>query len=253
MLNSRDSEADAFLEFYQKTPTSSLVSEEEWAQMRADFSEELSFVADTYQVDTTMLSKDVLQGVHKASLQHANLSRVNFYALSETIADTAFNKAVEQFNTMQERKARDQLELKNAQRTTVKPYDGVKGTFIDTVTIGDTATFRIKGEEYTVNVPFDTYIGDTGYHATHAYLYFIDFARVERCTFDVCDADSGEVLIHYNSGALLRDSTEEFLKFDVTMGAPTYVLHADGENYTEFPTIHESRDAIAESPSLYLW
>ena len=126
VLNSRDSEADAFLEFYQKTPTSSLVSEEEWAQIRADFSEELSFVADTYQVDTTALSEDVLQGIHMASLQHAELSRVNFHALSERIAGTAFDKAVEQFNTMQERKTRDQLELKNAQRTTVKPYNGVE-------------------------------------------------------------------------------------------------------------------------------
>lgn len=253
VLNSRDSEADAFLEFYQKTPTSSLVSEEEWAQIRADFSEELSFVADTYQVDATIISEDVMQGIHMASLQHAALSRVNFYALSETIADTAFTNAIEQFNTMQERKARDQLELKNTQRTTVKPYDGVEGTFIEDVPIGTTATFHIKGEEYTVDIPFDTYIGDTGYHATHAYLYFINFARIERCSFDVCNADSGEVLIHYNSGALLRDSTEEFVVFDVMMAAPTYVLHADGVNYTEFPTIHESRDAIAESPSLYLW
>lgn len=253
VLNGRDSAADAFLEFYQKTPTSSLVTEEEWREIRADFEEELSFVADRYQVDTATLSKDALRGIHMASLQHADLSRVNFHALSERIADTAFSKAVEQFNTMQERKMRDQVALKNAQRTTVKPYNGVEGTFIEDLPIGTTAAFHIKGEEYTVDIPFDTYIADTGYHATHAYLYFINFARIERCTFDVCDADSGEVLIHYNSGALLRDSTEEFLVFDVTMGAPTYVLHADGENYTEFPTIHESRDAIAASPDLYLW
>ena len=266
---------DDFLEFYANTSIDYLISESDWAVIKKDFSDELNYVSATQglRTNTSNISKAIMSAINKAFMENADNPDYNFSALTETIADMAFENALEQFNNSRTRAHPGQTEMRNIVRTTVVSYDALKGVYIDVIECGDSITYtgtksftlsvgtKIKtvtisiGESfscsYAMNAhPLGTLVGNSGYEATHTAYFGILFGRVERYSYDLYDSYTGDFIESYVN-YLVRDGDFDDYKFAVSQGSPTYMKHANSSSFTKFDTINEYRTKVASEPYKY--
>ena len=146
---SASSIGDDFLEFYANTSTESLISESNWTAIKKDFSDELNYVSATQglRTDTPNISKAIMTAINRASMTNADNPNYNFSVLTETIADMAFENALDQFNNSYTRAHPGQTEMRNVVRTTVVSNSALKGVYKDVISCGDSKT-------YTGNINF---------------------------------------------------------------------------------------------------
>ena len=275
---------DPFMHFLESTPVEALLSAEEQAELLQTYENEFAYLQQQYGEPIRTVSESVIGRIKAGAVSFAGSDAYAFDALLEQIGALRFQKAVAAFNSgssdasaqSRENPMRahpDQLEVRNAVRTTVVPYGALKAkhdidvavglteTQTDTANVGVEVNEMLKGYKISssvsvsvsrsINGPADNTQVRAGVYATHRAGYTVLFGRIERYTYDLYYSSTGKLHSH-NECYAVCDESAEYYAFLASYGTPTYLCHAENDHCFTFASRRSCIDSICESPENYI-
>lgn len=274
---------DPFLHFLNVTPIESLLSATDQAKLLETYADEFAFLNQKHGNTIRSIDESAIKLIQaEASAVAIEGNGLAFAALLEEIGALRFARAVTMFNSNGAsvgggasplRVRPDQLEVRNAVRTTVVPYGALKAqhdiddpvgvTYAQSVTadIDVEAGEILKGYKITAFVsasvsgsisgPADFTEVKSGVYATHRAGYSVLFGRIERYTYDLYYTYTGELHSH-NEIISIRDQNAEYYTFLVSYGGPTYLKHARYTTCYTFSSKQACITSVSQHPETYI-
>ena len=268
---------DPFWAYFSSRPLTSFLTAEDLNGLRVIYPEELMYIEETMDAAVVQITEEVYTQLKRAAVTEHTLQ---FSDLLNTLHNAALDRAVEQFNgeqaTLAERgflRGRpDQMEVRNRTTETLTPYQALKaeqgdavaagGSVTETISVGYEMGDTIFGYEigtasvsyevsYTLNGPssYDR-VGD--YAATHRIAFAVLYGMIQKVSYDLCYADTGEVFAHYEYNTIFSpEPLDQNLLFHISSGRYAFLKLTDDEAAT-FSTYTGAINAICNTPYLYM-
>ncbi len=275
---------DPFMRYLESVSIETLLSAEEQAELLQTYENEFAYLQQKYGEPIQTVSESVIGRIKAGAVSFAGSDAYAFDALLEQISALRFQKAVAAFNSGSSdasaqsrvnpmRAHPDQLEVRNAVRTTVVPYGALKAkhdidvavglteTQTDTANVGVEVNEMLKGYKISssvsvsvsrsINGPADNTQVRAGVYATHRAGYAVLFGRIERYTYDLYYTYTGELHSH-NEIISVRDQDAIYYTFLVSYGAPTYLRHTRYTTSYSFSSRQACLNAVCSNPNTYI-
>ena len=275
---------DPFMRYLESVSIETLLSAEEQAELLQTYGKEFAYLQQKYGEPIQTVSESVIGRIKAGAVSFAGSDAYAFDALLEQISALRFQKAVAAFNSGSNdasaqsrvnpmRAHPDQLEVRNAVRTTVVPYGALKAkhdidvavglteTQTDTANVGVEVNEMLKGYKISSSVsesvsrsiagPADNTQVRAGVYATHRAGYAVLFGRIERYTYDLYYTYTGELHSH-NEIISVRDQDAIYYTFLVSYGAPTYLRHTRYTTSYSFSSRQACLNAVCSNPNTYI-
>lgn len=276
------SSANPFLRFLESAPIESLLSTQEQEALLQAYADEFEFLNQKHGNAIQAVNENAINLIKAEAVSFSGSDVFEFDALLEQISALRFEKAVAAFNAgdasaqTQSSPLRvhpDQLEVRNAVRTTVVPYGALTAKYISEAPTGTTLTTSgslslsvEKGSilksyklttgvevsvEYSLTGPSSTDQVKPGMYATHRVAFGVLYGRIERYTYDLYYSYTGELHSH-NEIISVRDEDGYYCTFLASYGAPTYLRHAKNNNYFTFTSRSSCVDSVCKNSGTYI-
>ena len=275
---------DPFMRYLESVSIETLLSAEEQAELLQTYENEFAYLQQKYGEPIQTVSESVIGRIKAGAVSFAGSDAYAFDALLEQISALRFHKAVAAFNSGSSdasaqsrvnpmRAHPDQLEVRNAVRTTVVPYGALKAkhdidvavglteTQTDTANVGVEVNEMLKGYKISssvsvsvsrsINGPADNTQVRAGVYATHRAGYAVLFGRIERYTYDLYYTYTGELHSH-NEIISVRDQDAIYYTFLVSCGAPTYLRQTRYTTSYSFSSRQACLNAVCSNPNTYI-
>lgn len=268
---------DPFQEYFSSRPLTDFLTEDDTAALASAYPAEFTVLSAQTHTPVSLITEDIHVQLKKLAIQHPSS---NFPALLDELFVRAFDNAANAFNEEQAaqtstglfRARPDQMEVRNRTVETLVSFRALKATEGEHVGLGTSITKSIEvGYEtgdtilgykigsasasytvaYTLNGPSSNdRIGN--YYATHAYAFGVLYGSIQKVSYDLYYAASGEFFTHQELTTISSpDALDTTFLFSIT-GTKTYIRHSSSDKVSAFDNHIKAVNAICEKPASYI-